>query len=194
MAKNISKVILKHSSLSSDEENMRCFSKDGNEEAFEKIYNKYFPLLSKYLNWLIGDYEMARDCCQNILVKLYQNPNLFDNQRNFKVWIFSIANNQWKNHLRNQSTREREKEELKYQLKVVDEEFESNENQIRLAQISEGLKGLTEKHKEVFLLKYSNNLSLEEISHVCQCSIGTVKSRLFYAMKYLKEFIAKEKV
>lgn len=193
MIKSLSTSILKHPTTYSDEDIMKLFAQEGNADVFKVIYQKYFPILSKYLAWLSSDYEMGRDVAQNILLKLYQNPRQFDEQRNLKVWLFSIANNQWKNELRSKAIRTRENEAIKYQLSVVEDEIDSNESDKRMKLLKSGLVELSEKHREVFVLKYSNNLSIKEISEVCSCSEGTVKSRLFYAMKYLKNFISNEK-
>ena len=46
---------------------------------------------------------------------------------------------------------------------------------------------LDEKHKEVFSLRHLDGLSIKEIAEVLEISDGTVKSRLFYATKYLSE-------
>jgi RNA polymerase sigma-70 factor (ECF subfamily) len=45
------------------------------------------------------------------------------------------------------------------------------------------LQSVSEKHRTVFVLRFRQELSLKEISEICQCSEGTVKSRLFYALK-----------
>ena len=136
---------------------------------------------------------MGRDGAQNILVKVYQNPGQFDFNQNFKVWLFSIANNQWKNELRKKTIRERENEGIKYQLKIVESESEVSDSDQKMNKIKLGLKELSETHREIFILKYSNNLTIKEISEIYSCSEGTIKSRLFYAMKYLKEFTSIEK-
>jgi RNA polymerase sigma-70 factor (ECF subfamily) len=44
---------------------------------------------------------------------------------------------------------------------------------------------LDQKHKEVFALRHMDGLSIKEISEVLETNEGTIKSRLFYATKYL---------
>jgi RNA polymerase sigma-70 factor (ECF subfamily) len=46
---------------------------------------------------------------------------------------------------------------------------------------------LDDKHKEVFSLRHIEGLSIKEIAEVLEINEGTVKSRLFYATKYLAE-------
>jgi len=169
----------------SDEALMNRFINHQEEDAFGILYQKYFPLLSKYLGWLNNDLEKGKDLAQNIFLKIYQNPNAFDHSKNFKVWIFSIAKNHWKNEIRDTSTRLKHHELFS---KLPVESFSEKEiNSKRLKDLKIALEDLSENHREVFVLKYSNNLSLQEISEVCNCSVGTVKSRLFYALQNLKK-------
>jgi RNA polymerase sigma-70 factor (ECF subfamily) len=70
--------------------------------------------------------------------------------------------------------------------------YDSNENVLNKVQDSQfkeafivGLNALDAKHKEVFTLRHMDGLSMKEIADVLEISEGTVKSRLFYATKYL---------
>jgi RNA polymerase sigma-70 factor (ECF subfamily) len=61
---------------------------------------------------------------------------------------------------------------------------EVSDNQFR-EEFTKSLKDLDEKHSEVFKLRHIDGLSIKEIAEVTGISDGTVKSRLFYATKYL---------
>lgn len=167
-----------------DEELMNAFASRGKDDAFSKLYEKYFPLLSKYMGWLANNMDQGKDIAQNVLLKVYQNPASFDASRNFKVWIFSMAKNLWKNELRSEAIQKVHNEQILYQSQLEEEPMSEDDN--KKAFLKKELTKLSENHKEVFILKYSNNLTIKEISEVCACSEGTVKSRLFYALKQLK--------
>ena len=53
--------------------------------------------------------------------------------------------------------------------------------------LDEALKHLSETHREVFVLRYQEELSIKEISEIMTCSEGTVKSRIFYALRKLSQ-------
>jgi len=174
----------------SDEALMEIFVKHQDKAAFICLYKRYFVPLSKYIAWLSNDWEQGRDIAQNIFLKVYQKPSLFDSLQNFKIWLFSIAKNRWKNELRNATVRSQHRLLASLETEKVLPEYEieeTNKNRIKLDQIQLALEDLSEAHKEVFVLKYLNNLTIKEISEICECSEGTVKSRLFYALKKLKE-------
>ncbi|MCP4442670.1 MAG: RNA polymerase sigma factor [Aureispira sp.] len=168
-----------------DEELVVLFVQHQDEKAFSSLYKRYFLSLAKYIGWLTNDRSKGKDIAQNIFLKIYQSPTLFDTSRRFKTWLFVIAKNQWKNELRNHSNREKHKKILAITLGQKEETTEDN----RLKNLSKALEQLTEAHKEVFVLKYSNGLTIKEIAQILDCSEGTVKSRLFYALKKTKEFL-----
>ncbi len=177
----------KNSKKLSDEMLMEAFIQHRDKEAFIHIYNRYFSTLSKYVSWLANDLDLGKDIAQNIFMKIYHRPEMFDPSRNLKVWLFSVAKNQWKNELRNKANK------LKHQPFIIKNSIiniQESDDDIkirRLESLNMALASLSENHKEVVILKYSNNLTIKEISSVLNCSEGTVKSRLFYALKCLKK-------
>jgi len=168
----------------SDEGLLRDYINSKSRQSFDILYSRYFRSLWKYLAWLSGETDCCADIAQNIFLKLYERPGICDPNRNFKVWLFSSAKNQWKNELRNRNTRQ---QHLVYLASSEQQIVSDNDGrQERLESIFKAVESLNETHKEVFVLKYSNNLSIQEIAEVCQLPPGTVKSRLFNALKQLK--------
>ena len=53
--------------------------------------------------------------------------------------------------------------------------------------LKEELQALSENHRNIFILRFKHNLSIKEIADVLETSEGTVKSRIFYALKKLGE-------
>ena len=168
----------------SDEELMANFIHQKDQKSFELLYQRYFDSLSKYLGWLNNDLGKGKDIAQNIFLKIYQKPNSFDYSKVFKIWLFSIAKNQTKNEWRNEALRIKHQNLFSDQQKIT--ASQNIPNDTRLRDLKSALDSLSENHREVFVLKYSNNLTIQEISEICNCSVGTVKSRLFYALQKLK--------
>ncbi len=171
-----------------DQKLMHEFTSSGSREVFSLIYQRNHEDLFRFATWLSGDAELARDITQNVFLKVFRKPQLFDPNKSLKVWLFSIAKNQWKNEIRYRSIRKAEEPaESLSSLQVEEPVFNAKKHLVQKA-----LNHLSFDHKEVVMLKYSNNLTIAEISDYLECSEGTVKSRLFYALKKLREEIAQQ--
>lgn len=173
----------------SDEKLMQLYSNTKRAEIFTTIYKRHFKSLLKYLLWLCGDTGAAKDITQNIFIKVYNKPHLFDVSKNFKAWLFSIAKNDWKNYIRRQSNQLKlmtEVENIKMPSIAIDEQLFKED---KFKKVRNAIDALSESHKEVIILKYSNNFTIREIAGILNCSEGTIKSRLFYALKNLKKEI-----
>ena len=171
----------------SDEQLMLLYQRSRDRSLFEVIYNRYFQILCKYIAWISGPETPAQDMAQNILVKLYKHPELFDHQKNLKVWLFVSAKNKIKNEKRDIARRAMHHEQIKAQTTSVETPSEYKSQINKLQRIREAINALSESHAEVMILKYSSNLTVTEIGQALDISTGTVKSRLFYGLKKIRE-------
>ncbi len=173
-----------------DESLMISISK-GDKRAFDEIYSRYSgPLLGYFVSKLWRDREKAEDFVHDIFAKIIRKPELFDPSRKFKTWFYSVANNMCKNEYKKQEVRKNTSTGLDdhYALTDVNSNVmeEVQDFQFR-EEFEKSLSALDDKHKEVFRLRHVDGLSIKEIAEVTEKSEGTVKSRLFYATKYLAE-------
>lgn len=163
----------------------------GDQRAFDKLYQRYAnPLISYFMRMLWRDREKAEDFLHDLFTKLIHRPELFDTNRSFKTWVYSVANNMCKNEYKKQEIRKNTSNGLDSSYPVSD----VNKNTLNEVHHSlfkeafdEQLVALDQKHKEVFEMRHFDGLSMKEIADVLQISEGTVKSRLFYATKYLAQ-------
>lgn len=171
-----------------DESLMIAISK-GDQRAFDQIYARYSgPLLGYFIRLLWKDREKAEDFVHDIFAKIIKKPELFDPTRSFKTWIYSVANNMCKNEYKKQEVRKNTSNGLDESYGVKDHNAnvlsEVFDNQFK-DEFEKSLEDLDAKHSEVFKLRHIEGLSIKEIAEILEISDGTVKSRLFYATKYL---------
>ena len=173
-----------------DEKLMISIAK-GDKRAFDEIYNRYSgPLLGYFTRMLWRDREKAEDFVHDLFAKIIRKPELFDPGRTFKTWVYSVANNMCKNEYKKQEIRKNTSNGLDESYNVRDDNFdvyrELEDRQFRDV-LEQRLMDIDPKHSEVFRLRHENGLSIKEIAEVLSLSDGTVKSRLFYATKYLAQ-------
>lgn len=170
----------------SDESLMHALGQ-GNQSAFTELYERYAGKLKGYFrNMLWRDDEKAEDFVHDLFAKIIQHPELFDTSRSFKTWLFSVASNMCKNEYKRMEVRKNTAHGVDTSLAA------SNENVLNqvqdaqfLAEFEEKLQELDEKHRSVFTLRHLDGLALKEIAEILDINEGTVKSRLFYATKFL---------
>jgi RNA polymerase sigma-70 factor (ECF subfamily) len=136
------------------------------------------------------DREKAEDFLHDLFTKLIHRPELFDTTRSFKTWVYSVANNMCKNEYKKQEIRKNTLNGLDSSYAVADQSkntFNEVHHALFKKQFDKQLVLLDQKHKEVFEMRHFDGLSMKEIADVLAISEGTVKSRLFYATKYLAE-------
>ena len=178
----------KYNSLT-DEELMKALSK-GDQRAFDELYKRFYAqLLGYFKNMLWGDREKAEDMVHDIFAKIIKNPDYFDTNRSFRTWLFSVASNMCKNEYKKQAVRKNTStgvEDYRFISSSTNVLAEVQDIQFQQA-FEENLAKMDEKHREVFALRHLEGLSMKEIAEVMEINEGTVKSRLFYATKFLAE-------
>jgi RNA polymerase sigma-70 factor (ECF subfamily) len=178
----------KYNSLT-DEELMKALSK-GDHRAFDELYKRFYAqLLGYFKNMLWGDREKAEDMVHDIFAKIIKNPDYFDTNRSFRTWLFSVASNMCKNEYKKQAVRKNTStgvEDYRSISSSTNVLAEVQDIQFQQA-FEENLAKMDEKHREVFALRHLEGLSMKEIAEVMEINEGTVKSRLFYATKFLAE-------
>lgn len=169
-----------------DEELMRYVSK-GNAKAFEVLYERYSTLMYRYFFRMLGQqHNLAEDFTQDIFLKIIEKPHLFDNARNFKAWIYKVATNMCKNQYRDKKTfLDIDNQDFKF-----DDSIENDiDNMILKTHFLEAIEQLSDTHKECFVLRFLEELSMKEIAEITQIPEGTVKSRLHQATKQITEIM-----
>lgn len=178
-----------HKSMT-DESLMQHISK-GDKRAFDELYNRYSgQLMGYFYRMLWKDREKSEDFVHDLFAKIVRKPELFDPSRKFKTWVYSVANNMCKNEYKKQEVRKNTSNGLDQNYHVKDHNTdvfgEVQDVQFKEA-FEESLDQLDVKHSEVFKLRHIDGLSIKEIAEALDLSDGTVKSRLFYATKYLAQ-------
>ncbi|MFT7612235.1 MAG: RNA polymerase sigma factor (sigma-70 family) [Parvicellaceae bacterium] len=164
---------------------------DGESAAFSELYDRYSsPLINYFYRMLWRDREKAEDFMQELFTKLINKPHLYNPERKFKTWLYSIANNMCKNEYRRMEVRKNTSNGLDERSDIKDNNVLSDrivDRTIFNDKLNEELLELSESHRSVFELRYREDLSIKEIAEIMECSEGTIKSRLFYTIKKLSE-------
>jgi RNA polymerase sigma-70 factor (ECF subfamily) len=166
----------------SDEELMKALS-GGNRRAFEIIYDRYFQRLVYFNKGLLNSNEIiAEDIAQDVFIKIIQQPKLFDTDKKFSTWIFTISKNLCFNHLRNEKNR-KDLLQNNFQAESIMHHYSSIDAEIVRKKIAQVFETLNDKEKAIFVLRFEQELPLKEIAEIVEIPEGSVKSGIFYLLK-----------
>lgn len=175
-----------HKGKSSEE--LMVLVQNGDHRAFSVIYDRYSGRMKAFfLRMLWQEEELAEDQVHDLFAKLIEKPELFKPEFAFEPWIFRIAINMCKNMYRK---RQFEREYLAHlesegiELSTIDEKLDQ---EVKRDALSRALDQLDENKRELFLLRFQQELSIIQLASHFEVSEGTIKSRLFYIKKGLTE-------
>lgn len=162
-------------------------------QVLDELIVLYQHRLLRYLLYLTGNREMAEDLFQETWMRVLVRGSQFNGNSRFDTWLFTIARNLVIDLRRRKSMASLEEMcdtgdderpfELPSQEKTPFEHLCTLENGQLVA---EALLTLDPLHREVLVLRFHEDMSLEEISRVTKAPLSTVKSRLYRGLAALK--------
>ena len=162
----------------------------GNEDAIALLVRQYEGSVFRLALSIVGDITEANEITQDTFIAALRALPSYEEQKSFKAWLFTIAVNQSRSHLRKQKALERLKTSLttlfrvEFQKQTLPEEMViQNEKE---AALWNSLQQMDEKHRIVVVLRYFHELSVTEISEILAIHEGTVHSRLHNAREKLR--------
>jgi len=176
-----------------DEEKLVFRAKEGQREAFDKLYQKYKRPILNYIYRFIGNYANAEELTQEAFVRAYMNIAKFEHRAKFSSWLYRIAANLAKNYLRHASYDKRAEpirrdsydgyKDVKH---VIDTLEDTAKRPDELAQrgeterfVQEAIDKLPVSLKEAVILCDIEGFSYEEAAKIMSCRPMTVGSRLW---------------
>lgn len=165
----------------------------GNEAALRELYATYGQRLYAFALRLTNDPAQAEDVVQDALVVVWRTAGRFRGEGRVLAWMLGIVH-----HIAVKSLRHRS-------IPITDEieeniasTVDSPEAHIQVDQQTEwvrhALKSLSPEHRAVLELVFYQGLSLDEAAKVCNCPLGTVKSRLSYARQHLHGILSRQNI
>jgi len=145
----------------------------------------------RFLFGMCGDWHVAEDLAQESLLKAWRSRASFGGRANVRTWVFGIARNAWIDHLRRRSVRERqqamiEARELQKRPATCDPAASAARDEFSV-QMARALTRLPDEQREALAMRESDGLTFAEIARLLEVPVGTVKSRVRYALMKLAD-------
>ncbi|HMH11668.1 MAG TPA: sigma-70 family RNA polymerase sigma factor [Edaphobacter sp.] len=167
--------------------------KKQNPELLDHLIELYQHRLLRYLLFLTGKREVAEDLFQETWIRVLLRGGQYNGKARFDTWLFTIARNLVIDLSRKRTMAsldemsEANGDDRPFEIAMDApsplEQFESREDR---AEVGEVLLKLDSTYREVLVLRFYEELSLEEIAGVTRAPLSTVKSRLYRGLAALK--------
>lgn len=154
-----------------------------NEAEFKQELTDLIPHLRAFSRSLCGNATLADDVAQDALLKAWNARERFIPGSNLKAWTFTILRNQF------YSIKRRSWRATSLEPEVAEQTIVANsdaEQSMHLNDLRRGLDMLQDDQREAIILIGASGLSYEEAAEICDCAVGTIKSRVSRARKALE--------
>ena len=145
------------------------------DDAFKTELTGLIPQMRAFARSLCRDAVAADDLAQDALLKAWNNRSSYQAGTNMKAWTFMILRNQfYSDKRRSWRSTQLDPEVAERTLVAVSNPIAS----LELDEVRRALAKLPEDQREALILIGAGGLSYEEVSEICGCAIGTIKSRV----------------
>jgi len=164
--------------------------RQGDTKSFEELIDRYRSQVFNFILRILGSREEAEDIFQDTFMKVYESLPRYQKRSRFSSYLFTIAHNlsmNRVNYLRRSSAKLDYLAQSGQETSTTERTPEAELSQTEVGSIVHSALGkLPPKYRAALVLSEFEGLSYKEISEVLNCSVGTVKSRIFRARDLLR--------
>lgn len=169
----------------------------GDHDAFQVIVQRHSEELYRFIARFTRNVAAAEDIAQETFIQVFHSAAGFDPSRRFRPWLYTIAANKARDHLRSRVRKKElplstgavsgDSEEVSY-LNFLSDDSQSPgevlEEQETKECVREVVSRMPDNLREVLILGYYQRFAYKEIADILSIPLGTVKSRLHAAVSY----------
>lgn len=161
--------------------------RQGDEQAFEILFKKYYLPLTRFAWRYVSSKAIAEELIQEFFTILWENRRTWSTEGSIRAYLYKSVKNLSFNHLKHQEIKNRYDSEwmLQKENNPQIEPMDNREQQIRTA-IANAIEELPVRSKMTYKLHRYDGLTYEEIADVMGVSIKTVESQMTRTLKILR--------
>ncbi len=162
----------------------------GDIQAFNSLVQRWQPPIHRFAFRFFNNSDEAHDITQQTFIKAYQKMDTLDDADKFSSWLYRIANNLCLDELKRAGRKRTSSLEA---LKVAPAQPVTDSPDVEYSQaeatilLNKALIQIPTEQRVVIIMKQYENLTFKEIAEILDESINTVKSRMYYGLKALRD-------
>jgi RNA polymerase sigma-70 factor (ECF subfamily) len=162
-------------------------------DLLDRLIEKYQYRLFRYLIYVTGNRERAEDFFQETWIRVLERGHQYDGKSKFEAWLFAIARHlviDWQRSRKPQSLDTLTDPEQEHPRQFANENEPSPLQQVLSQETEETVQASMEKipaiYREVLVLRFQEELQIDEMAGVLSVPLSTVKSRLYRGLEALR--------
>jgi RNA polymerase sigma-70 factor (ECF subfamily) len=162
-------------------------------DLLDRLIEQYQFRLYRYLLYVTGNKERAEDFFQETWIRVLERGHQYDGKSKFEAWLFAIARHlviDWQRSRKPQSLDTLTDPEQDHPLQLANEKQPSPLHQVLSQESEENVQTSLQKipaiYREVLVLRFQEELQIEEMAGVLSVPLSTVKSRLYRGLEALR--------
>ncbi len=173
--------------------------REGDTTALASIVEKYGKLAYRLAIQITKNHEDANDVMQETFLKVYESIGSFRKESAFETWLYRIIVNQALNLVKRRERRressfsDENENDLRFDLRRSSGYANSPHDDVEKKElqkwVTQAVDSLSAKHRTVVILHEFEGLTHPQIATILNCSEGTVRSRLHYARRKLRDVL-----
>ena len=160
----------------------------GDRQAYALLVEEYKNPIYNLAYRMTGNSEDADDLTQETFIRAYQYLWQYDTSRKFFTWLYTLALNLIRSHLRKKNKYNKSSEELSEHL-FADKNPSPETKLIETQEISVCLLRLEYESRALLIMKFHQGLTFEEIADITGKSLSAVKMSVYRGLEKLKELL-----
>jgi RNA polymerase sigma-70 factor (ECF subfamily) len=164
--------------------------KDGDEEAFEELFDKYYEPLVRFVWGYVKSEAIAEEIVQELFLKVWNISSTLTIQRSVKSYIYSAGRNMCLNYLKHQNTEQEWEKEKKALHENQPRESKLDRNihyKMLHKEVEQAIQDLPERRRLIFVLSRHQDMTYKEIADFLDISENTVDTQIRRALATLRE-------
>jgi RNA polymerase sigma factor (sigma-70 family) len=170
-----------------DDETVMSEVRAGDVGRLEVLFDRHQPALVRYFGSLAGNRSLSEDLAQEAFFRVLKYRHTYQPGASFRAWMYQIARNVYADHLgknRAEVPMPEEPIEVRAADAPADREMQKKQEAVL---VRKALASLPDEKREVLILSRFQELKYEEIAAILKCEVGTVKVRVYRAMRELSD-------
>ncbi len=157
------------------------------EKAFRGLLSTYQERLYYHVRRYVTNHEDANDVLQNTFIKIWNGIDHFRGESGLYTWLYRIASNEaitYINKVKKYAVVDIEKSDAQH--KTVTDSIDAD---VMTAKLQRAIEALPDKQKQVFIMRYYDEMPYEQISEIVETSVGALKASYHHAVKKIEDFL-----